>query len=128
VSAVQFIITPGGEELAILPRAEFDRLAALAAEAEEDAVDVAAYDAAKAEFAASGSVAWPPELSALLLKHKSRLAAVRRWRGFAQAELAAKAGIQQGYLSDLESRRRRGLPATIERLALALDVPVDWIN
>jgi hypothetical protein len=128
VSAVQFIITPGGEELAILPRAEFDRLAALAAEAEEDAVDVAAYDAAKAEFAASGSVAWPPELSALLLKHKSRLAAVRRWRGFAQAELAAKAGIQQGYLSDLESRRRRGLPATIGRLALALDVPVDWIN
>lgn len=128
MSAVQFIITPGGEELAILPRAEFDRLAALAAEAEEDAVDVAAYDAAKAEFAASGSIAWPPKLSALLLKHKSRLAAVRRWRGLSQAELAAKAGIQQGYLSDLESGRRRGLPATVERLAVALDVPVDWIN
>ena len=128
MSAVQFIITPGGEELAILPRAEFDRLAALAAEAEEDAADVAAYDAAKAEFAAGGSIAWPPELSALLVKHKSRLAAVRRWRGLSQAELAAKAGIQQGYLSDLESKRRRGLPATVERLAVALDVPIDWIN
>lgn len=97
-------------------------------DAADVAADVAAYDAAKAEFEASGAVAFPPELSALLLKHKSRLAAARRWRGLSQAELAARADIRQGYLSDLESRRRKGLAATLERLATVLGVPVDWIG
>ena len=39
------------EELVVLPRAEFDRLAALAAEAEEDDADSAAYDSAMAALA-----------------------------------------------------------------------------
>jgi len=127
VTKAQFITTPGGEELAVLPRAEFDRLSALA-EAEEDAADVAAYIAAKAEFVAGGSVVYPPDLSALLLKHKSRLTAVRKWRAMSQEALAAKVGIKQGYLSDLETGRRKGLPATIERLAKALDVATNWID
>ena len=36
-SNVQFIRTPGGGDLAVLPRIEYDRLVALAAEAQEDA-------------------------------------------------------------------------------------------
>ena len=48
----QMIITPMGEELVLLSRVEYDRLAALATEAEEDAADVAAYDAAMAAIAA----------------------------------------------------------------------------
>jgi ribosome-binding protein aMBF1 (putative translation factor) len=96
--------------------------------ADEDAADIAVYDAAKAEFEAGGSVAFTPELSALVLKHKSRLTAVRKWRGLSQEELAAKADIQQGYLSDLETGRRNGAPATIERLAKALDVDASWLD
>ena len=107
-------------------RAKFDGLTALAAEAEEDAADVAAYDAAKAEFEANGSIAFPPELSALLLKHENRLAAARTWRGISQVDLAAKAEIGQGFLSDLETGLRRGATATMERLAAALDAP--WIG
>ena len=95
-------------------------------EAEEDLPDVSAYDAAVADLAASTSPL-PAELSALLLKYKSRLAAARRWRGMSQAELAAKVGIGQGYLSDLETKRRKGVASTIERLAAALDIPVAWI-
>jgi len=63
-----------------------------------------------------------------MLTTKSRLAAARKGRGLSQAELAAKAGIQQGYLSDLETKRRAGLAAKIERLAAALDVSVAWIG
>ena len=51
----QTLKTSSGEELVVISRLEFDRLCALAAEAEEDAADIAAYDAAKAEFEASGS-------------------------------------------------------------------------
>ena len=36
-SKVQFIHTPGGDDLAVLPRSEYDRLVTLAAEAQEDA-------------------------------------------------------------------------------------------
>jgi hypothetical protein len=36
-SNVQFIQTPGGGDLAVLPRIEYERLVTLAAEAQEDA-------------------------------------------------------------------------------------------
>jgi ribosome-binding protein aMBF1 (putative translation factor) len=123
----QTIKTPSGEELVVLPRADYDRLRAMAAETEEDLADVSVYDAAVADLAASGASPLPAELSALLLKYKSRLAAARRWRGMSQADLAAKVGIGQGYLSDLETKRRKGVASTIERLAAALDIPVAWI-
>ena len=123
-----FLTTPGGEDLVILPRAEYERMASLAAEAEEDAADIAAYDAAVAEFKADGGEPMPPEVSALVLKGKSRLAALRKWRGLSQKELADKAGIGQGYLSDLETKRRAGSPETLARLAAALDAPLSWFS
>jgi ribosome-binding protein aMBF1 (putative translation factor) len=123
----QTITTPSGEELVVLSRADYDRLLAMTAEAEEDLADVSAYDAAVADLAAGSASPLPAELSALLLKYKSRLAAARRWRGMSQAALAVKVGIRQGYLSDLETKRRKGVASTIERLAAALDVPVAWI-
>jgi ribosome-binding protein aMBF1 (putative translation factor) len=95
-------------------------------EAEEDLADVSAYNAALTDPAA-GASPLPAKLSAPLLKYKSRLAAARRWRGMSQAELAAKVGFGQGYLSDLETKRRKGVASTIERLAAALDIPVAWI-
>ena len=62
-----------------------------------------------------------------MLKGESRFKALRRWRGLTQSVLAAKSGIGQGYLSDIENRRRTGPPETLERLARALDVPLKWI-
>jgi transcriptional regulator with XRE-family HTH domain len=41
--------------------------------------------------------------------------------------LEFKAGIGQGYLSDLENGRRSGTPETIAKLAEALNVPVEWL-
>jgi ribosome-binding protein aMBF1 (putative translation factor) len=111
----------------VLPRSEYERLAALANEAEEDAADAAAYVEAKADWEAQGRSTLPPELSALLLKTKSRLAAIRKWRGLSQEVLAGMAEIQQGYLSDLETGRRSGAQATVERLAQALNVPTAWL-
>jgi DNA-binding XRE family transcriptional regulator len=123
----QTIKSPSGDELVVVPRAEYERLVAMAEEAAEELADLAAYDAAVAELAAGAASPLPAELSALLLRYKSRLAAARRWRGMTQAELAAKVGVGQGYLSDLETKRRKGLDSTIERLAAALEVPVAWI-
>ncbi|WP_252511200.1 helix-turn-helix domain-containing protein [Phreatobacter aquaticus] len=126
--AIHTFMTPGGEEMVIMSRAEFDRLAALASEAEEMADDIAVYDARKAAFAAQGRMVLPAEVSALILKGKGVLTAIRKWRGLTQVELAKAAGIEQPYLSALENKTRRGTDETLAALAKALDVPVDWIT
>ena len=124
----QTILTAKGEELVVLSRAEYERLSALAALAEEDAEDVAGYDAAIADLAAGRDERLPAEVSALLLRGASLLSAIRRWRGVTQVELAARAGLSQGYLSDLESGRRKGAKETLEALAKGLDVPAAWLG
>jgi hypothetical protein len=123
----QIIRTPSGDELVVLPRAEYEALLARADPDAEDADDVAIYDARKAELAAGG-VVLPPEVSAAILKGESRLKAIRNWRDETQLHLSFKTGIGQGYLSDLESGRRTGTPETIAKLAQALDVPAAWLS
>ena len=54
MSAPQIIRTPSGEELVVLPRAEYDALVKRSDQDAEDADDVAIYDARKAELAAGG--------------------------------------------------------------------------
>jgi hypothetical protein len=125
MSAPQIIRTPSGEELVVLPLAEYEAL--LADHEAEDADDVAIYDARKAELAAGG-VVLPPEVSAAVLRGESRLKAIRNWRDETQLHLNFKTGIGQGYLSDLESGRRTGTPETIAKLAQALNVPVEWLS
>ncbi len=94
---------------------------------DEDEDDIAIYDQRKAELAVGNDGVLPAEVSAMMLKGDSRLKAIRRWRSIKQLELSAKSGVGQGYLSDLENRRRTGSPETLAALAKALDVPLAWI-
>jgi hypothetical protein len=121
----QIIRSPSGEEMVVIPRHEYERL--LAAAHDEDADDAAIYDARKAELGGDPCRLLPGPVTSAMLKGESRFKALRRWRGLTQSVLAAKSGIGQGYLSDIENRRRTGAPETLERLARALDVPLKWI-
>jgi hypothetical protein len=127
MTATQIIRTPGGEELVVLPRAEYEALLDRADHEAEDADDIAIYDARKAELAAGG-VVLPPEISVAILRGDSRLKDIRHWRDETQLHLTLKTGIGQGYLSDLENGRRTGTPETIAKLAQALKVPVEWLS
>lgn len=122
----QIIRTPSGEEMVVIPRTEYEALIAAARNEDED--DVAIYDARKAALAASRNGLLPPPVSQAMLKGDSLLRALRRWRDITQSDLAAKADIGQGYMSDLENRRRTGAPETLRRLAQALDVPPEWLE
>ena len=124
---IQIIRTPAGEEMVVLPRAEYDALIAAAEAAGEDAEDVALYDARKADLASGRDAALPEAVSRLLLRSNSRLKAIRMWRGLTQTELAKQAGIGQGYLSDMESGRRPVSAEALSALAARLDVPPEWI-
>ncbi|HLJ63487.1 MAG TPA: helix-turn-helix transcriptional regulator [Stellaceae bacterium] len=123
----QIIRTPSGEELVVLPRAEYEALLDRAGEGAEDADDIAIYDARKAELAAGG-VVLPPEVGAAILRGESRLKAIRNWRGQTQHSLSFKTDMAQGYLSDLENGRRSGTLETMAKLARALDIPVEWLS
>lgn len=120
----QFITTPAGEELVLLPKVEFEALVKAAEEALEDAADVAAYDAAMAE----NSPALPPEVSKMIREFNSPLRSIRVWRNISQVKLVHEAGLSsQGFLSDLENGRRTMTDTVRARLAKALDVPEAWL-
>lgn len=123
----QIIRTANGEELVVLPRAEYEALLGRADQEAEDAEDVAIYDARKAELDAGGIVL-PEAVSAAMLRGDSRLKAIRKWRDMTQLHIESKTDIGQGYLSDLESGRRTGTPETVAKLAKVLKVPVEWLS
>ena len=128
MSNVQFIKTPEGSELAVLSRSDYEALVAAAREAEEDAADIAAYDAAKSADPIM-RLALPAEITAAMLKGDSLLRALRKNAGLTQAELASRAGIGQGYLSEIETVGSKKSPSTETLIALAkaLGVEQDWL-
>jgi DNA-binding XRE family transcriptional regulator len=126
MSLIQIVRTPSGDEMVVIPKAEYDALLALAADAAEDAADVATYDARMAELAVDLDPL-PPQISAFLLKGDRLVAAIRKWRTMTQVEVAAAAGIAQGYLSDIEAGRRHGSKETLVRIANAMNVPESWL-
>lgn len=123
----QTITSPSGDELVVLARSEYEALVAAASARDEEADDVAVYDRRKAELAAGLDARLPPEVSARLLKGESLLKSLRNWRDMTQMHLAFKTGLGQGYLSDLESGRRKGTPKTLKMIAAALKVPAQWL-
>lgn len=123
---VQIIRTAAGEELVVLPKDEYEALVAAVAEADEDAADIAIYDDRKKDLTGQDD-RLPPEVSDLILRGNTRLKAIRAWRGLAQQDVAAKVGLAQGYLSELESGRKAGSSETLVVLARVLDVPLKWL-
>ncbi len=120
---IQTIKTDGGEELVIMSRRDYDAM--LARMGDEDAEDRMTFLIA-AEARAEESL--PAPVSAAILAGDSPLRAVRRWRGLTQIDLARAAGVQQGYLSEIESRTKAGTPETLAKLAEALGVSPNWLG
>jgi len=126
MNAPQIIKTSTGEELVVIPKADYEALLHAAEEALEDAADVAIYDERKAEFKTEKPL--PADVTMDVLRGSSRLKALRNWRKLTQAELASAIDVSQGFLSDLESNRRKPSAQTSAMLAKALDVPSEWIE
>lgn len=128
---VQIIRTPGGEELVVLPRADYDALVAgaqaIGADDDEDAADIAVFDERMAELRSNRDAALPAEVSQAMLRGATLVQALRKWRGVKQQDLAAKAELAQGYLSDIERGRGQGSREAREKIARALDVPRAWL-
>lgn len=126
-STVQFIRTPGGDDLAVLPRNEYDRLVALAAEAQEDSAASRIVRSSARAVKEGREVVLPKAVVDRLTGGENAIRVIREWRGMIQGELAVAAGISQNYLSEIENGRRKGPAELQKKFARALGVPVDLL-
>ena len=126
-STVQFIRTPGGDDLAVLPRNEYDRLVALAAEAQEDAAASRIVRNSTRAVKEGREVVLPKAIVDRLTHGENAIRVIREWRGLIQGELAVAVGISQNYLSEIENGRRKGPAELQKKIARALGVPVDLL-
>lgn len=112
--SVAYVVTPGGEELAVLPRAELEAL--------RNAVDHAQ---GLADYREGKLPGLSPDEARSLVLAASPLAFWRKYRRLTQRSLAGAVGVTQNYLSEIENGKRSGDVTLWLRLAKALEVPVE---
>jgi DNA-binding XRE family transcriptional regulator len=112
--------------VAILPRAEYERLKAVAREAEEDAGTARLIARAKREIAA-GTPLLPKDVVDRLGKSENPIRVLRQFREQTQAELSVGVEITQNYLSELETGKRKGPLELHQKIARFLGVPLDLL-
>lgn len=118
---VQIIKTPTGEELVVLPRAEYDRLIA----DREMAEDVAAFDASERRLASGEDEILPAAMVDRLLAGANRVRVWREHRGLSAKELAERADVSAAYLSEIERGRKPGSVEAMKALSGALGLAID---
>jgi DNA-binding Xre family transcriptional regulator len=89
------------------------------AELVEDAEATAAY------FRTLGQETVPHELVRRVLAGENPVRVWREHRGSSLRQLAERAGIGVGYLSQIENGERKGTVATLKKIAGALDIDLD---
>jgi ribosome-binding protein aMBF1 (putative translation factor) len=117
----QIITTPGGERLVVIPEAEFDAMR----EAIEDAQDAASVVEYRRKLAAGEEEQVPAEIVNRILDGENKVRAWREHRGMSARDLAAKADLSPGYLSQIETGARAGTIDFMKRIAEALRVTLD---
>jgi DNA-binding XRE family transcriptional regulator len=125
MTKVQFIKTAGGEELAVIPRGEYERLVTLAAD--EDVGTARLVSKARAGLAAGDEVMVPKVVVDRLAAGENPIRVLREWRNRTQVELAAAVGVAQSYLSDLEAGKRKGPVVLHQKISGALGVPINLL-
>ena len=122
---VRFQKTPKGE-FAIMSRKDYDALVARATEADEDAGTARVIARARREIAA-GAPLIPKEVADRIANGENPIRVFREWRGMTQQQLALEGGLTQGYLSDIETGRRRGTALRLRAVSHVLKIPLDLL-
>jgi DNA-binding XRE family transcriptional regulator len=123
VSKHQIIYQDGKPAFAVVPWADYKRLARPGKDGVPDAGDagdLAAVRAAKARVAA-GERTIPGAVVFAIARGAHPVAAWRKHRKMSQAALGAASGVNPAHLSQIETGHRNASLATLERLAAPLD-------
>ncbi|NKK18612.1 helix-turn-helix domain-containing protein [Rhizobium leguminosarum] len=117
----QFITTATGERLAVIPEAEYQRML----DALEDRSDAEAVRVFKQRLADGEEELMPAEFANRIINGESAIRVWREYRAMTARELAEKAEISAGFLSQIEKGERDGSFETIKKIAAALEISVD---
>jgi DNA-binding XRE family transcriptional regulator len=112
--AVQFIATPGGEKMAVLPAEEY-----------QDLIDARDAEVAMREVRAGRMETFTEAEVDAYLAAPSPLVFWRKRAGLTQAALAEAIGKSQAYLAQIEAGRRTGTVDVYMRLASTLKVRIE---
>jgi DNA-binding XRE family transcriptional regulator len=116
------IVEIGGQKMAVLPVADYERLVELAEDrAEEEAASIAE------RRRADGEEYVPAELVDRILAGETPLRVWRQYRGLTLDDVAKRVGVTPATVSRLETGVMKGAPAIWRKLAAALDVTVEDI-
>lgn len=115
------ITTPNGDQMAVIPLTEYERLV----EAAEDLADVRAYDEAMRRLAAGEDELVPAETVNRILDGENALRVWREYRGLTVKQLAEKAGVSAPFVSQIETGQREGSVETMRKLADVLKISLD---
>lgn len=118
---IQYIRTPSGERLAVIPEAEHERMV----EALEDRLDVEAARDILARIKDGTEEVIPAEIVHRLLDGENTVKVWREFREMIVDELAEKAGISVSDLSAIETGESDGSFGSIKKIAAALRISVD---
>jgi DNA-binding XRE family transcriptional regulator len=106
--------SPRGDDIVILSRPEYDQLVAAA---NEDAADVETLRRSIARVESGEEETFSSAEVDAFLAAKTPLAFFRKKRGISQDDLAKRAGITQGFLSEIEIGRKSGDIYTLRKLS-----------
>jgi len=118
---VQYIKTPAGDDLAVLPRADLEALIRIA----ENAEDAAIIREGLAALESGAEEPIPHAFATRLIAGENPVRVFREWRGLTQPALAKASGLSQSHLSLIESGRRGPGRKALQRLAEALGVSAE---
>jgi DNA-binding Xre family transcriptional regulator len=118
---IQVIKAPSGEEMVVLPRADFESILS----SNEDIEDRLAVIEFGRALASGTEELIPSAIVDRLLEGENAIKVWRDCRGMSRADLSEKAGISLPYLSQLENGERTGTVEKLKAIAAALDVLID---
>ena len=108
-------------EMVTIPREEYERLLAIAGDA-EDAAAVARF---RARLAAGEEELVPAAVVDRLLAGESPVRVWREERGLTQSGLARASGVHRVVVADIEAGRKGGSVRSLKALAAVLGVRID---
>jgi len=115
------ITTPNGDQMAVIPLTEYERLI----EAAEDLADVRAYDEVMRRLASGEEELVPAALVNRILDGENTLRVWREYRGLTVKQLAERAGVSAPFVSQIETGQREGSVDTMRKLAQVLKISLD---
>lgn len=122
-TTLQTIRSPGGDELVVLPRADYEALLALAEAAPATEED----DIAGIVDRTNGEPSFPEEVWARLEAGEHPVRVFRTLADMTQLHLAMRLGVTQSTIASIENRSRKGTVGLYAALAKELKVPLEML-